>query len=54
MNDQSIHKEMFNILSHKANAIQNGIETPSHPSQNGNHQKTAIKGGERRPIIHCL
>jgi hypothetical protein len=30
---------MFNILIHKANANQNSIEIPSHPSQHEYHQE---------------
>jgi hypothetical protein len=32
-------KKMFNVPSHKGNANQNDIETPSHPGQNGNHEE---------------
>jgi UDP-N-acetyl-D-mannosaminuronic acid transferase (WecB/TagA/CpsF family) len=34
-----MHEEMFTILSCKGNVNQNYTEIPSHPSQNGYHQK---------------
>jgi hypothetical protein len=45
---------MSDILSHKGNANQNITEIPSHPSQNGSHQKNkqqmlAREWGERSP-----
>jgi hypothetical protein len=30
---------MFNIPVHKGNTNQNYTEIPSHPNENGNHQK---------------
>jgi hypothetical protein len=34
---------MFNIFIHQENANQNYIETPSHPSHSGHHQKKEQK-----------
>jgi hypothetical protein len=34
---------MFNILGHNGNANPNEVETPSHPSQNSNHQENKQK-----------
>jgi hypothetical protein len=46
---------MFNILSQKANANQNDIEMPSHPSQNGYDEKTnAGKDAKGNQNIYTL
>jgi hypothetical protein len=48
---------MFNILNYKRNEnLKNNTETPSHPSQNGNHQENkqqqilAKMRGEKEPL----
>jgi hypothetical protein len=50
---------MLNILSHKGNRNQNGIETSSYPSQNGCHQEDKQQmlvkmQGRRNPYILLL
>jgi hypothetical protein len=39
VNDQQIHEEMFNNLSHKRNVNLKDTEFPSHPIQNDYHQQ---------------
>jgi hypothetical protein len=39
---KKIHEEMFNILSHKGNVIQDCTKIPTHPSQIGNNQEMAV------------
>jgi hypothetical protein len=41
--------KILNIFSHQRNVIQNHIEIPSHPSQNGYHQQN-----KKQPILAMM
>jgi hypothetical protein len=49
---------MFNILRHKGNENPKSTETPSHPSQNGNHEENKQMlmrmQGERNPYTPLM